>query len=198
VEKDFYMISKIGKEELENIKMIYHNVYFAYSDHEYLSTHGLNIIKAAFIDQNQTFFNRIRYYLFHFTIIELNKVFNNPETYSLSKYINNELKTSSTNDPLRERLEELKDRIKLQSTKEKLKNIKIIRDRVSAHLDSDREELGDIKILVLDIKALLDILGEFVYIFTMIVEDKEYVNPISKEILGYKLHKQYAKSIEKK
>jgi hypothetical protein len=60
--------AKISKEEFESIKMIYHNILFAYSDHEYLSIAKSDMIKAAFIDQNQTFFKRRKYYLYHFIV----------------------------------------------------------------------------------------------------------------------------------
>ena len=192
------MISKISKEGFGSIKMIYHNILFAYSDYEYLSVHKLDITKAAFIDQNQTFFNRIKYYLYHFTIIELNKVFNNPETYSLNKYINYELKKSSIDDSLKNDLSGLKNKINSKSTIIVLNNINTIRNNVSAHLDSERQKLNSVKILVLEIKHLLDLLNEFVRIFSKIIEEKEYVNPITKEILGYKLHDQFAKSVKKK
>jgi hypothetical protein len=190
-------MKRITDKEFESIKMVYHNILMAYSDHEYLTVHKLDIIKAAFIDQNQTFFKRLIYYLFHFTIVELNKVFNNPETYSLSKYINSELKELSESHPDRNKIILLKNEINSEKTKNILKKIKTIRDKFSAHLDSDRNELENYKILVSDVEYLLNILEKFVQVFHQLIKDKEYINPISKEILGYKLHEQFAKTIIK-
>jgi hypothetical protein len=190
-------MAKITRDEFDSIRMIYLNINFAYSDHEYLSVYKLDIIKAAFIDQNQTFFNRLKYYLYHFTVIELNKVFNNPETYSLGKYINFELKDLPTNHQNRKDLLELKNKINLKSTRELLCKINNIRNGVSAHLDSDRDKLVGISIPVAEIEFLMETLKVFVCLFNKIVLNEEYVNPITNEILGHKLHNQYAKSITK-
>ena len=187
-------MTKITKEEFESIKMVYQNIYFAHSDHEYLSEYKLDMVKAAFIDQNQTFFKRVKYYLFHFTIIELYKVFYTPEKHSLGKYIN-----YAINDPenhlVRNELVNLKETLNKNSTKEILSKIYAIRKKVSAHLDLEREEVRDYPILVSEIELLMSILENFVRLFSKLVLKVEYSNPITGEILGYKLHRQYAKSI---
>ena len=183
-------MNRITKQEFISVKQTYHNILFAYSDNKYLSEYGLNIIKAALIDQNQIFFNRIKYYIFHFTIIELYKLFHNPEKYSIQKYINYELKNNQNTD-----LENLKKRINKKSNQNILKRIKAVRIKYSAHLDTDRFELQETEFLSSEIIELLDILNEFMKIFTPLIEEKKYKSPISIDKLGYKLHEIYEKSI---
>ena len=190
-------MSRITDKEFESIKMIYHNVIMAYSDHEYLSVYKLDMIKAAFIDQNQTFFKRIKYYLFHFTIVELYKVFHIPETYSLNKFINYELKELPESKPERKELVLLKNELNSNKTKEVLKKTKTIRLKFSAHLDSNRDNFENYTILISEIEYMFNILGKFVQIFNRLIKNEEYINPITKEIFGYKLHTQFAKSIFK-
>ncbi|MCD8455169.1 hypothetical protein LNJ08_12290 [Tenacibaculum finnmarkense genomovar ulcerans] len=183
-------MSKITKQEFSSIRQTYHNLLFAHCDDKYLSEYGLNIIKAALIDQNQLFFNRIRYYLFHFSLIELNKLFHSPEKYSINKYINYEIKNNSNND-----LIELRKTINTQSTKDVIWRIKTIRDKVSAHLDPDRFQIEKLDFKVSEITELLNILHKFMEIFSMIVDNKAYEIPIDKTKLGHKLHEQFEKSI---
>ena len=188
------MEGKITKEEFDSIKQIFHNLNFAFADYEYLSTYGLNIIKAAFIDQNQTFFRRIKYYLFHFTIIELNKLFDNSEDHSIKKFINHELRTRKEDD-MKQELSWLNEQIKRKPTKAILKRVNALRNKVSAHLDADRDQIKQTKILVSEIKVLINIARRFVSIFNEIVEGKQYQSLITEDVLGYKLHEQYFESI---
>jgi len=189
-------MNQITKLEYKSIKQIYHNLLFAYYDTDYLTRYGLNLMQAALIDQNQIFFGRIRYYLFHFTVIEFNKLFHSSEKYSITKYINYEIKNAS-DEQLKARLVKLKNAIKEASVKELIQRIKTIRNKSSAHLDPNRYDIKNPEFKFSEIELLLNLVNDFMVIFNVIVESTPYKTPITKDKLGYKLHIQYEKSITK-
>ena len=182
----------LNMEDFKSIKQIAKNLFISYCDYKYFSSSNGDILKAAFLDQNQNLFSRIRYYLYFFTIVELYKLFYYKEFYSISKFLNREIKDND-NSPKVHELKKLLQRVKAQSTQSTLSKVCNIRKKYLAHLDANRLDYTDIKINVQEIDNILEIVKDFLIILNPVYEGSEYTYPYSETDLGYKLHEPYFK-----
>lgn len=161
-------------KQFEIVKTIYETVYFAYNDNLVLPNYDLKKIAIIFMRKQIILAKRVKIYTFYVVVIELFKVFNGPEEHSINRHINNVTK-SATQRKINQNLITLQAKINSKEVKDKINKIINLRNKYVGHWDSNFNE--DIILENDDVKELLNILEEFLQIFSIKLDLHEYQSP---------------------